>query len=321
METVGAQPTVWVLHDGKIGMANQVIGLAEALGWPFQEKRLAIRAPWRHLTPQFWLLPEYAIDPSGDQLNAPWPDIIIGCGRNSVAPARMVKRRSGGKAFWVQIQDPRCFHDEIDLIIAPQHDPARGDHIFTTFGAVHRVTKEKLAKAGATFAPLFADLPRPLAAVLIGGNNGVYTLSEERFASLCDQLATLAKSGIGLAITPSRRTAPNAAQTLREKLKGLPAFVWDGSGDNPYFGMLAAADVILVTVDSVSMVSEAASTGKPVHVIDLEGGSKKFARFHQAMRDAGMTRPFTGAIETWTYTPLDDTARAAAEIRRRVGKA
>jgi mitochondrial fission protein ELM1 len=321
METVGAQPTVWVLHDGKIGMANQVVGLAEALGWPFQEKRLAIRAPWRHLTPQLWFFPEHALDPAGDLLGPPWPDIVIGCGRNSVAPAQMVKRRSGGKAFWVQIQDPRFAHDEIDLIVAPQHDPARGPNIVTTLGAVHRVTPEKLAAAGKIFAPLFADLPRPLAAVLIGGNNGVYTLNEERFSTLCDQLAALARRGIGLAITPSRRTAPDAAQTLREHLKGLPAFVWDGNGDNPYFGMLAVADVILVTVDSVSMVSEAASTGKPVHVIDLDGGSPKFKRFHQAMREAGMTRPFTGAIEQWDYTPLDDTARAAAEIRRRAGKA
>jgi uncharacterized protein len=68
----------------------------------------------------------------------------------------------------------------------------------------------------------------------------------------------------------------------------------------------------------VSMVSEAAATGKPVHVVDLEGGSAKFARFHQAMREAGITRPFTGVIERWSYEPPDDTARAAAEIRRRL---
>ena len=75
---------------------------------------------------------------------------------------------------------------------------------------------------------------------------------------------------------------------------------------------------MLVTGDSVSMVSEAAASGKPVHVIELEGGSEKFARFHQGMREAGITRPFSGAIESWRYAPLDDTARAAAEIRRRL---
>ena len=74
----------------------------------------------------------------------------------------------------------------------------------------------------------------------------------------------------------------------------MPAFIWDGSGDNPYFGMLGLADAIIVTADSVTMVSEAAATGKPVHVVALEGGSAKFARFHRAMAEAGITRPFRG---------------------------
>ena len=79
MATAGNPPTVWVMHDGKIGMANQVVGLAEALGWPFVEKRLVIRSPWRHLTPSLWLWPMKAIDPSGAVLTPPWPDILIAC--------------------------------------------------------------------------------------------------------------------------------------------------------------------------------------------------------------------------------------------------
>ena len=93
---------------------------------------------------------------------------------------------------------------------------------------------------------------------------------------------------------------------------------WDGAGENPYFGYLALADAIVVTGDSVAMVSEACATGKPVHVYGLPGGSAKFERFHQDMRDAGCTRPFHGVIEKWTYQPPDETARVAAEIRRRM---
>jgi hypothetical protein len=98
----------------------------------------------------------------------------------------------------------------------------------------------------------------------------------------------------------------------------MPAFIWDGAGENPYFGLLGLADAVLVTADSVSMVSEAAASGKPVHVVDLDGGSAKFARFHAGMRAAGITRPFAGAIEAWRCSPPDDTARAGAEIRRRL---
>jgi uncharacterized protein len=233
----------------------------------------------------------------------------------------MVKRASGGGAFWVQIQDPRFARGEIDLIVAPQHDPASGDNVFRTLGAVHRVTSEKLRADAARWAPIFGALPHPLVAVLIGGDNAVYRLTEERFAALCDRLVALAKSGVGLIITPSRRTGDAQRAMLQKRLAGQNVFIWDGNGDNPYFAMLGTADAIIVTADSVSMISEAASTGKPVHIIELEGGSAKFARFHQAMRDAGITRTFNGTLETWDYAPLDDTARAAAEIRRRLGKA
>lgn len=321
MSGLGDGPTVWVIHDGKIGMANQTIGLAEALEWPFIEKRLVIRRPWRHFTPQLWLRPLAALDPDGDALVPPWPDILIACGRPTIAPARAVKRRSGGKTFWVQIQDPRFARHEVDLVVAPRHDPARGDNVFPTLGAVHRVTPAKLDEARTRFAPLFAKLPRPLVAVLIGGNNAVYRLSGARFAALCEQLAALGRKGFGLAITPSRRTGAAQTAMLRERCAGAAAYIWDGSGDNPYFGMLGAADAILVTADSVSMVSEAAATGKPLYVIELEGGSRKFARFHRIMRDAGITRPFEGVIEMWHYAPPDDTARAAAEIRHRLIKA
>ena len=314
-------PTVWALHDGKIGMANQVRGLAEALDWPITEKRVAIRAPWRYLPPSLWLAPALALDPAGARLEPPWPDIVIGCGRNSIVPARLVKRASGGRTCWVQVQDPRFARNEIDLIVAPRHDPAPGGNVFRTLGAVHRVTETKLAADKARWAPVFAALPRPLIAVLIGGDNNVYRLTEQSFGALCDRLVALAKSGVGLAITPSRRTADAQRAMLQKRLADLPAYIWDGSGENPYFGMLGTADAILVTADSVSMISEAAATGKPVHIVELEGGSDKFARFHQGMREAGITRLFNGTLEEWHYAPPDDTARAAAEIRRRFQKA
>jgi hypothetical protein len=107
---------------------------------------------------------------------------------------------------------------------------------------------------------------------------------------------------------------------LQERLAGLPAEIWDGTGENPYFTYLALADAFLVTADSVSMISEAAATGKPVHIFDLDGGNAKFARFHQIMRNAGITRAFAGRIEQWSYPVLDDTARAGAALRALVSR-
>jgi hypothetical protein len=311
-------PTVWALHDGKPGMASQALGLAEALQFPVTEKRLAVRAPWRHLVPQLWLRPFAALGGDGDRLAPPWPDIVIGCGRNSVAPALAVKRASGGHTFWVQVQDPHYARDQIDLMVAPAHDPTEGSNVFRTLGAVHRVTREKLAEARAHVPASLAALPRPLVAVLLGGSNRAYRITPERTEIFAAQLAALIEQGYGLAITPSRRTDAAIVSRLRNRLAGHAFYLWDGTGDNPYFALLASAEAIIVTPDSVSMISEAAATGKPVHIVDLDGGSAKFDRFHEAMRRAGITRPFTGAIEQWRYDPPDDTARAAAEIKRRV---
>ncbi len=310
-------PIVWALHDGKPGMASQALGLAEALNVPVVEKRLAVRAPWRHLPPQLWLRPFAALGDDGDRLAPPWPDILVGCGRSSVAPALAAKRASGGGIFWVQIQNPHFARDEIDLMVVPAHDRADGANVFHTVGAVHRVTPERLALARTRSAFLLGDLRRPLVAVLLGGSNRAYRFTRSHAENFVAQLVALTDQGFGLAITPSRRTEPALVALLRARLAAGKCFIWDGTGDYPYFGLLGSADAIIATADSVSMVSEAAATGKPVHIVDLDGGSAKFDRFHEAMRKARVTRPFTGAIEQWRYDPPDDTARAAAEIKRR----
>lgn len=308
-------PLVWVLHDGKAGMASQALGLAEATGFPFVEKSLAVRAPWAYLPPQLWLTPLAAVSDQGLPLRPPWPDVVIGCGRNTAAPALAIRRASGGRTITAQIQDPRLGRGAFDLMIVPEHDRLRGPRVITSAGALNRVTPEKLAAARARF-PELATLPRPILGALIGGSNRAYKLGLDRLAQIADEIATGVKaSGGSVVLTPSRRTGSEGVALLRERLQGLPVAIWDMTGDNPYYAYLAVADAFLVTADSVSMISEAAMTGKPVHIIDLDGGDAKFARFHQAMRETGITRPFTGRIESWRYPPLDDTARAGAALR------
>jgi uncharacterized protein len=320
MTVFGRAPTVWALHDGKIGMANQVLGLAEAVGYPVVEKAVALRSPWRHLAPSLWVHPMAALAPEGAPLEPPWPDLLIACGRTVTALALAVKRLSRGRTFWVQVQDPRFARRHVDLMVVPQHDPARGANVLLTLGAVHRVRPALLDAGRVRFASLFDPMPRPLVGVLIGGSNRVYRLTPAIAGRLGEQLAALAARGFGIAITPSRRTGEPALKAIAEPLRGVPHYFWDGTGENPYFGLLAHADALIVTGDSVNMVSEAAATGKPVHVVELEGGSAKFRRFHDLFRRAGIARAFSGAIERWSYPPLDDTERAAAEIRSRMSR-
>jgi mitochondrial fission protein ELM1 len=308
-------PVGWVLHDGKAGMASQALGLAEAAGFAFAEKRLAIRFPWTCLPPQLWPMPLEASGSAGARLEPPWPDFVVACGRNAAMPALAIRRASGGRTVAVQIQDSGVGRGEFDLLVVPEHDRLRGASVVVTQGAVHRVTAARLAAERRRF-PALAAMPRPILAVLIGGNNKAYRLTLRRIEEIAEAVAAvLHERGGSALVTPSRRTGAQGRAVLQQRLGGLPAAIWDGTGDNPYFAYLALADAFLVTADSVSMVSEAAATGKPVHILDLDGGNAKFARFHQIMRNAGITRPFAGSIEEWRYPAPDDTARAGAALR------
>ncbi|TMJ57024.1 MAG: hypothetical protein E6G90_04200, partial [Alphaproteobacteria bacterium] len=149
-----------------------------------------------------------------------------------------------------------------------------------------------------------------------GGTSKAYRLRMRRLGEIAEALAAILQSdGGSVLLTASRRTGASGLALLRRRLAGFSAAIWDGSGDNPYFAYLALADVLLVTADSVSMISEAAATGKPVHILALDGGNVKLACFHAAMQKAGITRPFSGRIETWSYPVPDDTARAGAALR------
>ena len=310
----------WVVTDGKIGMENQCRGLGEALGLVPVLKRIKVAKPWRWLQPTLMINPLGGLDPSGDLLAPPWPDLIIASGRISVAPALAAKKaaaRAGKRLRLVQIQNPKVDPQRFDLVITPQHDQLTGPNVITTLGSMHRIDKSKLDAAAAQFADRYARLPRPLVSVLVGGANKVFRFDAPTGARLGGLLRNMsAASGAGLAITTSRRTDPEATRAFREALGDAPADIWDGDGDNPYFGLLALADAIVATGDSVNMVSEALGTGRPVHVFDLPGGSAKFSRFHAALRDAGLTRPFAGTLEHWTYAPPDDMRRAVAAVER-----
>jgi mitochondrial fission protein ELM1 len=309
----------WVITDGKAGMESQCVGLAEALGLAPIIKRVRLRPPWRYVTPYLRLGGRLQFEAGSSALDPPWPDLVIATGRHSVAAALFVRTQSinaGRPALAVQLQDPVISPRNFDLVVVPRHDELEGANVVSTRGALHRVTPERLHESAAFWAPRFAHLRRPYIAVLIGGSNAAYRFGAPEMKLLAEQLARAA-SGLkaSLLITPSRRTGEESLRILRSALRASPHFIWDGEGENPYFGLLALADFIVVTADSVNMVSEAAVTGKPVYVVELPGGSEKFARFHRRLREEGVTRAFLGTLEPYSYGPVDDMALVAARVR------
>jgi mitochondrial fission protein ELM1 len=318
--SLDSQTICWVVTDGKSGMENQCLGVAEALGLAPIVKRVKLRFPWRSLTPFLRAGLDFSFSRAGDPIEPPWPDLLIATGRLSVPAALHVKRKNP-KTFTVQLQDPAVDLARFDLVVAPAHDRLQGPNVMSTYGGLHRVTEAMLAVEAAKFAPAVAHLRRPYIAVLIGGDSGVYRMTPKAIKNFCAQIEEAAiATGGSLLVTPSRRTGQKNLALVKQALANMPAYIWDGQGDNPYYGMLGLVDYILATADSVNMVSEACSTGKPVYVIELPGGSDKFKSFHRVLRADGRTRPFKGRLERWQYKPLDDVGKVAARVREMLQK-
>ncbi len=306
-------PTCWALTEGIAGTENQCLGVAESLGLEPEIKRIGLNFPWSYFSP--WLGFENNKTFS-EALEPPWPDILIASGRKSIAASRYVKKMSRGKTFTVQIQDPRVSPKHFDLVAVPEHDRMRGGNVIVTKAAPNRISAAKLEQARHDYAA-FEHIPAPRAAVLLGGSSKTHTMTGAHMEKLGRRLADLET---GLMMTASRRTGEENIDALKKALGERDYFLWDGRGANPYFGMLAWADFILVTEDSSSMLSEAATTGKPVYLIPLDGGSKKFSRLHDNLMRQGAVRRFEGVLEHWDYAPLNDADKVAQEIKRRLSE-
>lgn len=307
-----------MVSDGKAGHVNQCLGLAEALGVEeglasVEVRTVVARAPWRWLPARAWLAAGAAPQ---TPLTPPWPDLVITAGRTAVAVGAWLRRQG---VPTVTIQDPRLPLRWFDATIAPAHDGIRGESVITTLGALTRITPARLDAAASAWRDRLAPLGRPLVAVLLGGANRVFRFDAATSESVGAALRHLQQDGMALAITASRRTPAEAVQTIQAALAPERLWWWDGTGDNPYFGLLALADHLVVTMDSVSMLSEAASTGRPVHGIALPGAAGKFAHLHQRLIDYGALRPLSLPLAEWSYPPLAETAAAARAVRQRLG--
>jgi hypothetical protein len=133
-------------------------------------------------------------------------------------------------------------------------------------------------------------------------------------------IAAIASQGYSVMATPSRRTPSALIEAVRDGLEGVDGvrvFLWDGAGDNPYGQMLAHADAILVTGDSVNMIGEAVSTGAPVFIFAPSGGGKRVGAFIAALEEAGAVRRFDGRLSSFAYEPIDSSLTIAKAIAER----
>jgi uncharacterized protein len=270
-------PTVWVLLDEKPGHDTQSLGLANNLGWSYQEKRL--RFNWRAELPNSMVKGSIASlkAASAPIAEPPWPDLVIAAGRRTVPIAEWIRQHSLGRARSVQIGRIGTYlEDHFDLGVAPEYaglypDPRRMEIAMP----LTRVSQESLDAAAARWRDELGSFKGPRVALLVGGTNVEHEFSPDCARELGEAVKTMVEAAGGsVFVSTSRRTSKAAAEALLSALGSScrHAYVWQTDSDNsenPYMGYLALADSFVVTGESASMLAEACTTGKPVAIFPL----------------------------------------------------
>ena len=297
-------PVVWLIDAYRAGERGQVRALVDALGWPSETRRLDYRRHvfLPHVLGQTTLRGITAESAAG--LRPPWPDLVVSCGVRNEPVCRWIRARSGGRSRYVHVGRPWARLDSFDLVITtPQYRVPDRDNVVNNVLTLHNVTPEGLAQARVEWSAAFAGLPRPFIGVIAGGDSGPFTLGPKAAARLAQQASALARESAGsLLVSTSARTSPRAVAALREGLEA-PHYFYRWQPDdpaNPYRGILAWADRLVVTGDSIAMLSEACATGRPVQVFDLGGMRPGTA----VERDFRVGASLYAGLLRWGWQPL-----------------
>jgi mitochondrial fission protein ELM1 len=305
------------LHDGRAGNARQAVALARALDAGAGECVLRPDAPWRWLAPRALPGAAGAFGAGFGALNARPPQLAVGCGRQAALATRLLRKRG---SLAVQLLDPRIGTRHWDVVVAPQHDGLRGDNVITTLGSLHPVDDLWLAQARRAW-PRFSALPSPHRVLLVGAPSKHAALCDADFDALLRQLAQRARDeGGSFSAAASRRTPPRWRDALAMIDAAVPGLRWrdQRDGANPYAGLLAHAQRIVCTPDSVNMLSEAAATLAPVFVWSGGIASGRLRLFLDALRASGRVRDLDDALPPFAAEPLRETARVAADVVKRL---
>jgi mitochondrial fission protein ELM1 len=302
--------SIWVLADPRAGTAAQALGIAERLGRPFR----TVPLQWGGLArlPLPWPSLAGLTAEARRGFAPPWPALSISAGRRAAPVARWLGQR-GARTVHCMRAWPA---GGLDLMVIGRHDsPPEAPGILPILGAAHRVSPARLAEARAEWAE-FGALPGPRVGLLLGGPIRGEGLDPAIAASLG---ARIAGFGGSVLATASRRTGPAATEALAKTLAAVPHRLqrWGDTGPNPLLGIMAWANLLVVSGDSVSMISEALVTDAPLFIAPLGDEGRRHRALHESLYAAGQARPLSAAPVPFTRAPLDETARIVAEIHAR----
>lgn len=259
---------VWVLANQKPGHTSQAIALAECVGWSFQ----VMRVPQ---SPKALLLVMLRRNfGQVDPLRLPWPNVVVACGWWPTRVARWIKIRSGGRVRLL-LGGRKCgpVKGPTEILVSCEHFhlPVHERRIETLL-PVHAITKSRLDAARERGQQMITGAARPRVALLVGGSSKQHVLTQADAALLGRRvLEQVQATGGSLFAVTARRTGRKAAEALAKSLQGAAhVHVWSHDEvDNPYLCYLAVADILVVTGESESMLTDAIAMGKPVYIYPL----------------------------------------------------
>lgn len=321
---------IWVLLGSRKGDNNQLLALAEALGMPFETRTLEYNRLWAPLLALARRSPLLLTRKSRRTLVPPWPDVTIGIGRRSVAVARWIRCRNQGRTQSVRIGNPRADTALFNLVVTTRQYPVpEGANVLVLPVAMGRHCPRSPSD-GEDGADFLGALSRPHLLLIVGGPTRFWKLDTETIIDAALRLrARAAQAGGTLVIVRSPRTPAGLVQELKDRLSNDAGGAVAIDPPVPYAALLGDADELFVTADSVSMISEAVVTGKPVGLVPVELDSegerllgtagyspqrRDLRRFWAAVEERGLV----GTIDQPRRARVDNPVEIAAEAVRRL---
>ena len=306
-----------LLTQGMHGMISQVEGMAKALNTEYSHKIVRLSFPWNLVPPKFTPISEIILKDKIYLTESEIPDLIISCGRKSVIPSIIIKKKNP-KVFTIHIQDPKVSLKNFDAIVAPEHDNLKGDNIYNSKGAIHYITEQEISKASQYLAEKIKS--EKIVSLILGGPNKYYGFNSDQIINIFSQIKSIFVSdGYKVIIIPSMRT-PKEIIDLAIKEMGSCGHVVNKVDKQAYLSAYALANYVVVTCDSTSMISEAATSGKPIFVAHMKAkkNNYRFKRFFELFKQMGITRDLGEKVETWTYNKHNEAQRIALEIKNKI---
>lgn len=303
------QPLIWIITNGRRGDIVQCRAVAEGLSNTIVEK---VAAP---CPPFSWLAPYGPISPFDKALIAPpYPDVIIAAGRQAAPYVKAIQKAAHNKVRVVFMKYPGRTLPSNTLYWIPEHDSHDGPNIIKSLTSPHLVTKKVLANHKKKPDPRLKEFSHPRLGILLGGSSKHLRFNDAAIAEFCKPLLGDMPFAAYF-VTGSRRTPPALLKAVEKALSPRPTFIWDGTGDNPYFSILANSDALLVTGDSHNMVSEALAAGRQVYVYNPPGNSEKFQWTLNKLEEKGLIKPYGAQMTGGKAKAFDATPSIVAQIQ------